>query len=57
LEATLRSLIGKSAIVLLVRSRVPAASDPRAAERSRFERVGEPNLSALGGGRAMAWPV
>jgi hypothetical protein len=48
LEATFKSSIGKSAIVLLVRSRVPAASDPRAAQQ-QINRSGEPNLSALQG--------
>lgn len=33
---------------------MPAASDPRAAEHSRFKRVGEPNLSASGACRQWA---
>ena len=33
---------------------MPAASDPRAAEHSRFKRVGEPNLSASDAARQWA---
>src|SRR3989338_9101324 len=50
LEATLRSSIGKSAIVLFIsqsrhRSRMPAASDPRAAEHSIMGAAGDGTLA------------